>query len=116
MYALSLSATRRRDKVVILTGPSPGLRYSTPSLLSTLPAALRRSLSLRGTLRAIFSTRACVAAAVIVGLLMLWDAVTIDGSLRAQRAAALDLLLFVPWGIASALRAWLILEKKGGRR
>lgn len=101
MNALILSATRRRDQVVILTGPAIGAK-SVNRFASTGKAILR----------ALFSARASVIVAVACAAAVWAHIITIDDTLEAQAAIARDCIYAMPWGVAGMFRA--INEQKGG--
>lgn len=108
MNALTLSASRRRDKVVILTG----LRFEAKSanhfpgvgqILSRAISRARRTFTPRRILRAMFSTRVTTAAVFLAIAAMWWHNVSISDTLAAQRAAAIDCFISLPW---MAVWAW----------
>ena len=111
MNALTMSAARRRDKVVILTGPALGVKYSTP-----LSVRISRALSLvwkwvrcnctpRHIFRALFSVKVSAVVAVVCLAAMWWHNISIDNTLDAQSAVGFDCLCAMPWGIVWAIRA-----------
>ena len=111
MNALTLSATRRRKPIVILTGPSLEAQYSTP-----IRARLSRALSMawrwtrcvctpRRIVSALFSAKVSTAVAIVVVAAMYWHNLTIDNTIEAQEAVGFDCLLGMPWGLVWAIRA-----------
>lgn len=80
-----MPATRRRNKVVILTGLS-----LTPACSSTVPEAAARGL--RRVARAAFCPPAA-AAVTALGIAAMWC----HGALDAPAAVAVDLLAASPW-------------------
>lgn len=111
MNALTLSATRRRKPIVILTGPSLETQYSTP-----IRARLSHALSMawrwmrcvctpRRIVSALFSAKVSTAVAIVVVAAMYWHNLTIDNTIEAQEAVGFDCLLGMPWGLVWAIRA-----------
>ena len=124
MNALTMSAARRRDKVVILTGPALGVKYSTPitvrisRALSALLKWVKCCCTARNIFRAIFCEKVSVAVAVVVIAAMWWHNISIDNVIEAQEAVGTDCLYGMPWAIVWACRAILAdikSAKKGGR-
>ena len=85
MNALTLPATRRRDKVVILTGLA-----ISPACSSTVPEAAARGL--RRIARAAFC-RPAAAAVTALGIAAMWC----HGALDAPVAVPVDFLAAAPW-------------------
>lgn len=110
MQTISLSATRRRKPLVILTGPVLAAKFSTPitvRLSRALSAAWKWALcncSPRRIVSAVFSANVSAAVAVIVVAAMYWHNLSIDNVIEAQRAVGYDCLLGMPWGIVWAIR------------
>lgn len=102
MKALTMSATRRRDKVVILTGPAYGAKTSK-SLFNfssfSLAKAITKMLSL------LFCKKVC-AVVFITGALTAWLFACFDN----QVGIATSVMAILPWGIVAVKRDL----KKGG--
>lgn len=122
MNALTLPASRRRDKVVILRSLNLGARVSNP-LTDAISRALpdrrqARRLCLRA-FRRLFSARACaVAGALCLGLMAIHTLAATE-ALEAQRTMATDVLLCSPWlffGLLHATLAPAHASKKGGEK
>lgn len=117
----TLSAPRRRNQVVILCTINLGAQSSTP-VTAQLSRALSKALEWAKCtctpvhiVRAVFSAQASMAVAVIVAAAMYWHLLTVPGAVEAQRAAAIDCLFGLPWGIAWAIRATRMpAPEKGG--
>lgn len=123
MQTISLSAARRRDKVVILTGPAIGVKYSTPigvrlsRALSALWKWAKCRCTARNIFRAIFCEKVSMAVAVVVVAAMWWHNISIDNVIEAQEAVGTDCLFGMPWAIVWAIRATFAdikSAKKGG--
>ena len=127
MYALTMSAARRRDKVVILTG----IRYgATPKsniindaghalsrTLSTVWSSVRCKCTLRSVIRSIFSPKVTAIVAFVVITSMWWHNFSIDGTICRQETVATDCLYALPWAFVWALRASCSPNiRKGGAR
>lgn len=85
MNALTIPATRRRNKVVILTGLA-----IAPACTSTIAEGAARGL--RRIARAAFC-RPVAAAFTALGLAAMWC----HGALDAPAAVAVDFLVVAPW-------------------
>lgn len=111
MNALTLSATRRRKPLVILTGLNIEAKSSTPirvSITRTLSAAwrwTRSNCTPRRIFSAVFSAKVSTVVAIIAGAAMWWHDLTIADTIEAQRAVGLNGLLAMPWAIVWAFRA-----------
>ena len=125
MYALTMSAARRRDKVVILTGirygvtPKSNLILDAGKMLSrTLTMAWSRTrckCTPRRILHALFSSKVTALVAFLVITSMWWHNFSIDGTICRQEAVATDCLYALPWAFVWALRASCTPSiKKGG--
>lgn len=91
--------------VVILTGPC--IRAKSTN----------RSASAKKAFRALFSSKATLAAAILCACAVWWDALTIADTIDAQAAIAIDCLLAMPWGIIGVLRAIRKpMPEKGGEK
>lgn len=110
MNALTLSATRRRKPLVILTGLNIEAKSSTPirvSITRTLSAAWRWSRSNctpRRIFSAVFSAKVSTVVAVILIAAMWWHNITIANTIEAQETVGFDCLLGMPWAIVWAIR------------
>lgn len=96
MKALTMSAARRRDKVVILTGPSYGASLSTPRVkfsTSDLFALVRKML------RALFCDKAC-GVFCCIGILAMWVFVCLED----DHGVGFSCLAMMPWMIAFTAR------------
>lgn len=110
MQTISLSASRRRDKVVILSSLAIEAKSQTFSLRSAANWANR-------TGRALFSAKASLAAAIIGTGAMLWLAATAQNAADAQDGIGTVGLCLMPWIAAWACRAYIAESrkaKKGG--
>ena len=110
MNALTMSATRRRDKVVILTGPAIGAQSSTPiadRVARVVVPALCRAwwwCTPTNIVRALFSSRACAVVATVALAAAWWHAVSIADPAETQAAVGADCLAMMPWAVAAAIR------------
>lgn len=121
MQTISLSATRRRKPLVILTGPAIGAQYSTP-----ISVRLSRALSMawrwtrcnctpRRIVSALFSAKVSTVVAVICVCAMWWHNISITDTIEAQEAVGRDCLFVMPWGIVWAFRTTRMpMPEKGG--
>lgn len=121
MQPISLSATRRRKPLVILTGPAIEAKLSTP-----ITVRLSRALSKAWQwtrcnctpvriVRAMFSPMVSTAVAVIVIAAMYWHHITIGNTIDVQRAVGYDALIALPWIFVWAYRASRMpMPEKGG--
>ena len=97
-----MSAARRRNKVVILTGPAYGASLSTQSVkfsTSDAFALVRKSFA------ALFCNKAC-GVACSVGILAMWT----FACLEDDHGVGYSCLAMLPW-LAAMFRN---LDKKGG--
>lgn len=135
MNALTLSAARRRDKVVILTGPAIGVKYSTPlsvrlsralsmawaSSLATLRSAknwVRCNCTPRRIVRALFCENVSMAVAVLAVTAIWWHILSPGTDADARNAVATDCLYCLPWALVWTFRATFSnvkSVKKGGK-
>lgn len=102
MKALTLSAARRRNKVVILTGLPYGASLSTPRVKFS-PTDLFANVS--KLLRAMFCDKAC-AAFCCIGTLAMWAFACLDD----ESGICYSFMAMLPWIITFAVRE----IKKGG--
>lgn len=106
-----MSDARRRDKVVILTGPSLRAKYSTPAsvrlsrALSALWKWAKCNCTPRNIFRVLFCEKVSMAVAAVVIAAMWWHNISIDNVLEAQSAVGTDVLYGMPWGIVWTIRA-----------
>lgn len=121
MNALTLSATRRRKPLVILTGPAIEAKFSTPitvRLSRAFSAAwkwTRCNCTPVRIIRAIFSEKVSTAVAVIVIAAMYWHHITIGNTIDVQRVVGYDALIAMPWITVWAYRASrMTMPEKGG--
>lgn len=111
MQTISLSATRRRKPLVILTGPALAAKFSTPitvRLSRALSAAwrwTRSNCTPRRIVRTVFSAKFSAAVAIIACAAIWWHNISIANTIEAQRAVTFDCLLAMPWAIVWAFRA-----------
>lgn len=121
MQTISLSATRRRKPLVILTGPAIGAQYSTPISVRLSRALLRSVAWVKCNctpvriVRALLSAKVSTVVAVVCIAAMWWHNLSIDSAAEAQNAVANDVLFAMPWGIVWAIRATLMpISQEGG--
>lgn len=119
--ARTLSATRRRKPLVILTGLNIEANYSTPigvRITRALSAAwswTRSNCTPRCIFSAVFSAKVSMAVAVVTVAAMWWHNIAIIDTIEAQKAVGTDCLYAMPWGIVWAYRASrMSLQEKGG--
>ncbi len=104
MNALTLSATRRRKPLVILTVPAIGAS-STKSLRSAKNYSTNHFREAAKKIAgAVFSARASMAILGVCLAAMWWDIVTVDDTIAAQTAVGRDCLCALPWAITWAVR------------
>lgn len=110
MSALSLTASRRRDQVVILNA----IRYDSQ-------CAPRFNIRMADVLRLCgrviswpFTANGTLAAIYAVCMMMWWHNLSIDGTLDAQRAVAIDALCLTPWAVAWTIRFFSWANREGG--
>ena len=97
-----MSAARRRDKVVILTGPSYGASLSTPRVkfsTSCLFAIVSKML------RALFCDKAC-GVFCCIGILAMW----VFACLEDDHGVGFSCLAMLPWAFTYVIGDM----KKGG--
>lgn len=110
MKALTMSAARRRDKVVILTGPSYGASLSTPRVKSLTPYVkllshhVKFSTSVlfalvRKLLNALFCDKAC-GVFCCIGILAMW----VFAYLENDHGVGFSCVAMMPWMIAFTIR------------
>lgn len=110
MTTLNLSATRRRDKVVIMKAFNLESKYLTRRSFSwaDVTGAAKRAAS------ALFSGKA-IALAMGLGIsAMWWHNFTIDDPDAAGVAVATDCLCALPWAIVWVCRETF--SEKGGKK
>ncbi len=106
MNALNLSASRRRNQVVILRSFDLSKSKTRRSIGSAdVLRFLRKALSLA------FCQTATMAVLAVVALAMWWHNITITDTLEAQTAVGFDCLLAMPWLVAMFVN---LDSKKGG--
>lgn len=113
MNALTLSEARRRNRVVILTGPAISV-----GAVNNLTAAIGRALisrSQRLSAASVITAAISLGAAATVGA-MWWHSVSIADTLEAQRAIGRDCLVALPLTIAALARLVSTQAQKGGER
>lgn len=121
MNALTLSASRRRDQVVILSALDLSAQLSTSRserLSHALSQVWQRVLckcTPGRIVRALFSAKVSTAVAFVCVTAMWWHNISIDSILEAQEAVAFDCLCAMPWGIVWTIRATVAsFKEKGG--
>lgn len=119
-----MSATRRRNKVVILYGPAVGPKPANH--LADVSKMISRALSVAckwlrcnctpcNILRALFSANVSLGVCILCVCAMWWHNLVIDDTIAAQEAVGLDGLCALPWGIVWAIRATCMpITEEGG--
>lgn len=99
-----MSATRRRDQVVILRSLDPGAqsvtRISSGDVLGLIT----------GAIRAAFCENAVTMAMLATVAVMIYHIVTVEDNIAMGKAVALDMLRSMPWALILITRRM----KEGG--